>query len=250
MTSESDGARIRAKAHGGVAVQTYARIAGFLFLATFVAGGFGEGYAPAQLIVSNDAAATVANLRAHEILYRISFATYLVEALCDIALALIFYVLLKPVSRGLALLAAFFGVLSTALYAACEIFYFGLPHLLLVGGDTYLKAFSHDQIDSLVLLSLKLFSYGAGLFLIFYGMGWIIRGWLMILSGYFPKLLGLLMIVGGLGFVARTLTIVLAPQYSSNVMLMLLIPGGVLLGLWLLVHGVDANKWQAKLAAP
>ena len=114
----------------------------------------------------------------------------------------------------------------------------------------YLKTFTSAQLDTLVLLSLKLFGYGAGLFLIFYGTGWIVRGWLMILSGYFPKLLGLLMIVGGLGFVARTLTIVLAPQYSSNVMLMLLIPGGGLLGLWLLVRGVDPDKWRAKLTAP
>ena len=125
--------------HARNSIQTYARVAGLLFLITFVAGGFGEGYAPAQLIVANDAAATVANLKAHDFLYRLSFAAYLVEALCDIAIALIFYILLKRVSHGMALLAALFGVLSTALYASCEIFYFGLPQLLLRGSD-YLKA--------------------------------------------------------------------------------------------------------------
>ena len=41
-------------------VQRYARIAGLLFLISLVAGGFGEAYAPSRLIVSNDAAATVA----------------------------------------------------------------------------------------------------------------------------------------------------------------------------------------------
>lgn len=230
-----------------IAIKAYARAAGFLFIVTIVAGGFGEGYVPGQLIVSGDAAATVANLQAHDGLFRLSFAAYLAEALCDIALALIFYVLLKPVSRGMALMAAFFGILSTALYAACEIFYFGLPHLLLSGAP-YLDSFTPAQRDTLVLLSLKLFNYGAGLFLIFYGTAWIIRGWLMVRSGYFPKLLGFLMILGGLGFVAMTLTSVLAPQYSSNVMLMLIAPGGVLLGLWLLVRGVDANKWQARMA--
>ena len=229
----------------GAAVQTYARIAGFLFLTSIVAGAFGEGYAPSVLGASTDAAATVANLRANELLHRLSFAAYLVEAACDISIALIFYILLRPVSRGLALLAGFFGILSTATYACCELFYFALPHLLLSDAD-YLHAFTPDQIAALVLLSFKLFAYGAGLFLVFYGLGWIIRGWLMIKSGYFPALLGVLMIVGGVGFAARTLSQVLAPQLSSPIMLLLMAPGGVLLGLWLLVRGVNVAKWQAR----
>ena len=228
------------------AIGAYSRFAGLFFVVSIVAGGFGEGYAPGALIAANDASATVANLQAHEMLYRLSFAAYLAEALCDIALAVIFYVLLKPVSRGLALMAAMFGVLSTALYAACEIFYFALPHLLLTG-QPYLASFTSAQIATLTLLSFKLFNFGAGLFLIFYGTAWILRGWLMIRSGYFPKLLGALMIIGGLGFVARTLTSVLAPQFGSMYMLMLLIPGGVLLALWLLIRGVDREKWCARL---
>src|SRR6185295_12363796 len=122
-------------------VQTYARTAGVLFLVSIIAGGFGEGYAPNVLIHGNDAAATVAALKAQEPLFRLSFAAYLVEAICDIAIALIFYILLRPVSRGLALLAAFFGILSTATYAFCELFYFALPHLLLSDAD-YLRTFT------------------------------------------------------------------------------------------------------------
>jgi hypothetical protein len=239
-TDKMDG-----QAEGRKSVQAYARVAGLLLLVSLVAGGFGEGYAPSQLIVANDATATVANLHDHEMLYRLSFAAYLIEALCDIAIALIFYVLLRPVSRGLALLAAFFGVLSTALYAACEIFYFGLPRLLLAN-HPYLQAFSPDQIHGMALVSLTLFNSGAGLFLVFYGVAWVIRGWLMIRSQYFPTLLGLLMIIGGLGFAARTFAIVLMPQYATGMLLFLMAPGGVLLALWLLVRGVNLAKWEAK----
>ena len=228
-------------------VQAWARIAGFLFVVTIFAGGFGEGYAPAQLVVSNDAAATVANLKAHDLFYRLSFACYLIEALCDVAIAVIFYVLLKPAGRVLALMTVFLGLLSTALYAACEIFYFGLPQLLL-RGSSYLSTFTPQQLGTLTLLSLKLFNYGAGLFLVFYGTGWIIRGALMIHSGYFPKVLGLLMIVGGLGFVVSTILEVLAPQYSSPYLLFAFAPGGILLALWLLIRGIDVDKWQEKAA--
>ena len=50
------------------------------------------------------------------------FAGYLVEAVCDVALSLILYVLLRPVHKDLALLAAFFGLVGTAAFAACELF--------------------------------------------------------------------------------------------------------------------------------
>jgi hypothetical protein len=233
---------------GARTVQAYARTAGLLFLITIAAGGFGEGYAPGVLISANDAAATVANLKANAFLYRLSFAAYLIEALCDITIAVIFYILLRPVSRGLALLAAFFGVLSTATYAVCELFYFGLPQILLRDAE-FLKTFSPEQIQTLTLLSVKWFGYGAGLFFVFYGTGWIIRGWLMIRSGYFPKILGLLMIIGGSGFVARTFTQVLAPEYATNYLLFALAPGGILLGLWLLIRGVNVTTWEAKAIA-
>src|SRR5689334_9751077 len=153
----------------GRSAQTYARVAGVLLLVSIVAGGFGEGYAPSVLIHGDDAAATVAALKTQEPLFRLSFAAYLVEAACDIAIALFFYILLSPVSRALALLAAFFGIISTATYAFCQLFYFALPHLL-VSGAGYLAVFTPEQIAALTLLSMKLFSYGAGLFLVFYGL--------------------------------------------------------------------------------
>src|SRR5437763_14467060 len=105
-------------------VQTYARIAGVLFLVSVVAGGFGEAYVPSKIIVSADATATAKNIHAFDSLFRLGFAVYLVEAVCDIALALVLYVLLRPVRKELALLAAFFGLVSTALFAVAELFYF------------------------------------------------------------------------------------------------------------------------------
>jgi uncharacterized protein DUF4386 len=128
------GRRARARA---TSVQTYARIAGVLFLLSFVAGGFGEAYVPSKLIVSGDATATANSIHALGSLFRWGFAGYLVEATCDIALTLIFYVLLSPASKGLALLAAFFGLVGTAEFAAAEIFY--LAPSLILGGAGYLK---------------------------------------------------------------------------------------------------------------
>ncbi len=229
------------------AVQTYARVAGVLFLLSFVAGGFGEAYVPSRLIVSGNAAATAANFKALDSLFRMGFIGYLVEATCDLAIALIFYALLRPVQKDVSLLAAFFGILSTTLFAVAELFYFAAS--LIVGGAGYLKTFSPDQLNTLALLSLKVYALGAGIFMAFYGIGWVLRGYLIFRSGYLPKVLGILMAIGGLGFIARNIALVLAPGYASEWLLLLLFPGGVALAVWLLTKGVDVPKFEAKAAA-
>ena len=227
-------------------VQRYARIAGVLFLLSMVAGGFGEAYVPSKLIVSGDAAATAANLRNFDFLYRLGFASFLIESLCDTALALILYVLLKPVNKQLSLLAAFFGLMATSTFAFAELFYFA-PQLIL--GRAYLNTFTPDQINSLVLLSLKFYGYAGMLFTAYYGMAWIVRSYLIFRSSYLPKFLAVLMAIGGIGFVVRNFLLTLAPAYASDVLLMLMFPGGLIMTVWLLVKGVNVQKWNAKVNA-
>jgi len=227
-------------------VQTYARIAGVLFLLSFVAGGFGEAYVPSKLIVSADAAATAANINAFGLLFRMSFASYLVEAVCDIGLTLILYVLLAPVRKDLSLLAAFFGLVGTAVYGVAELSYFAAS--LILGGADYLKTFSPDQLNTLALLSLKLYEYGGGIFMVLYGVPSILFGYLMFQSGYFPKVLGVLLALGGLGFVTRSFALVLAPAYPSSFLLLPEVLAALSLTPWLLVRGVDVPKWEEKAA--
>src|SRR5512140_1292449 len=241
--ANDDDRRARARA----AVQGYARTAGVLTLLSFVAGGLGEAYIPSKLIVSADAVATAANIRSSEFLFRVGFAGYLVEATCDIALSLIFYVLLRPVRKDLALLAAFFGLIGTALFGAAELFYFVALHIL--GGADYLKTCAPAQLDTLALLSLKLFAFGGAIFTVFYGVAWVVRGYLIFRSGYLPRFLGVLLVLGGLAFVIRNFALVLAPAYASRSLLLVALPGGLALMVWLLVKGVDVPKWEAKAAS-
>jgi hypothetical protein len=83
------------------------------------------------------------------------------------------------------------------------------------------------------------------IFTAYYGMAWIVRAYLIFRSGYLPKFLGVLMAVGGIGFVVRNVALILAPAYASNVFLMLMFPGGLILTFWLLWKGVDVAKWKA-----
>ena len=226
-------------------VQRYARVAGVLFLISLIAGGLGEAYIPSRIIAA-DAANTAANLKNYEFLFRLGFATFLTESLCDITLIMIMYFLLAPVNKRLSLLAALFGLTGTVLFAAGELFYFA-P--LVLGGGAYLKTFSVDQLNTFTLLSLKFYGYAGMIFTVYYGMAWIVRGYLMFSSSYFPKFLGILMAIGGAGFVARNFAMILAPAYASDIFLMMMFPGGLVLMAWLLIKGVNVPEWQAKLNA-
>jgi hypothetical protein len=225
-------------------MQRYARVAGVLFILTLVFGYFGEAYAPGRFIVSGDAAATAHNIMTSPMLYRVGFASYLIEALCDIALAWIFYVLLRAVNRELALLSAFFGLVSTAVYAVAELFYFAA--LIILRNATALAAFSPDQLNALALLSLKISANCGWIFLAFYGVPSVLRGYLIYRSGYFPKFLGVLLLIAGVGFIAKDFLAVLAPAYASDVLLLPMFLAILSLMVWFLFKGVNADGWERR----
>ena len=222
-------------------IQTYARLAGVLFLISILAGGFGEGWLPSRMIVSGDAVATAENFRTHEMLFRFGFAAFLIESLCDTGLSLVMYVLLRPVRKDIALAAAFFGLMATSTFAFSQVFHFA--PLLILSGSGYLKTFTPAQLESLAYLSLRISSYAGMLFTAYYGVAWVLRGYLIVRSGYLPKVLGVVMGIGGFGFITRNFLLILAPAYAPFFLLALLFPGGIALTIWLLVKGVDVRKW-------
>jgi hypothetical protein len=83
-----------------------ARLAGFLYLVIVVASIVAHGYVPSRLMVPGDAAATANNILASEPLFRIGIASELVILLSEIVLSIVLYILLKPVSKTLSLVAA------------------------------------------------------------------------------------------------------------------------------------------------
>jgi hypothetical protein len=215
-----------------------------LGLLSFVGGGFGEAYVPSVLIVSANATATARNIVASEFLFRLGFAGYLVEALCDVGLTWVLYVLLRPVHRDLALLTVCFRLISTAGFAMGEVLYFAASPIL--GGADYLKAFSPDQLNTLALLFVKVGGHGGVVFSMFYGVACVFLGYLVFRSGFLPRVLGALLALGGVGFAARTFVSVLAPSYASPLYFAPAALAWLLLTLWLLVRGVDVRKWQER----
>ncbi len=164
-------------------------------------------------------------------------------------LALIFYVLLRPVSKNLALLAVFFNLVELAIDAANKLSLFAA--LFLLGDADYLKAFEPHQLHALAYLALKSHDYGFGISLVLFGFVCLILGYLLFRSGYFPKTLGVLMTLAGLSYLTNSFTLFLAPTYAAMIfpILVLAFIGETSFCLWLIVKGVNVPKWEAKASA-
>jgi len=105
------------------------------------------------------------------LLFPVSVAVEQIWLVCAVAVALILYVLLRPVSKTLALLAAFFNLVSIAVEGVATVTLFAA--LFFYGGSGYLKAFEPNQVHALAYLSLKLYDYGFAYFsaVAFFSMG-------------------------------------------------------------------------------
>ncbi len=207
-----------------------------------MAGSIGEAIVPNMLVVPGDAATTAQNITTNDLLFRLGFVAYIVEALTDVALTFFLYVLLRPVRGNLAFSSVLFRLMATATFAFGEIFYFA--QILILRGDAYLNTFSTQQLQTLALLSFNVYGASGSLSTIFYGTGSIILGYLIWRSGYLPRIIGALWVIGGFGFVIATLVFFIAPAYASFLLTLPMIIALVALGLWLLVKGVALAKWK------
>jgi hypothetical protein len=231
-----------------ISPQIYARTAGVLYLVNIACGLFGEAIARGHLVVAGNAAATAHNIVASDFLFRCGIAGDLVMHLTDIPMAVIFYVLLRPVSRDFSLLAALFGMIQTAILGANKLNL--VTVLLLLGGSNYLKAFDPNQVQALASLSLSLHEFGFSVGLIFFGASCLVTGYLMYRSEYFPKALGGLQAVAGICYLINSFSLILFPALADKLFPAILLPAFVgELGtcLWLLVKGVNVIKWNERV---
>jgi hypothetical protein len=230
-----------------ISPQTYARIGGLLYLIIIVAGGFAEGFVRSRLIVSGDAAATAKNIMASEWMWRLAFAGEMTTYACAIPLVLIFYVLLSPVNRNLALLAVFFNLVSIAIEGINALSHFA--PLLILGSADYLKSFDLHQLQALALLFVNFHAYGFAISLAIFSFVLLLEGYLIFNSGYFPKAIAVLVAIAAFCYLTNSFALFLAPAFQAKIFPTILIPsfiGELSLCLWLIVMGVDVPKWEEK----
>lgn len=141
------------------------------------------------------------------------FVANLIATASYIAVTLLLYDLFKPVNRSLSLLAAFFSLVG------CTVGALNLFHL------------APFRISPLV----------------FFGLYCLLIGYLILRSTFLPRTLGALMAFGGLGwltFLSPPLANYLSPYNLGPGIL-----GEGALTLWLLVVGVNDQRWKEQASA-
>jgi len=197
------------------------------------------------IVVSGDAAATANNILAHEPLYRLGFAIGLIGTALYVAVTALFYGLFKPVNKSIALLAAFFSLVGCAIQASGSLFQ--AAPLVVLGGSHYLSVFKLEQLQALALMFLNLNVQAGYTEIIFFGLFDIVIGYLIFRSTFLPRFLGVLMMIAGLGWLTF-LSPALATHLSPYVDVLGFI-AELFLMLWLLVMGVNVQRWKEQASA-
>ena len=225
--------------------RSWARIAGLCESLEGAACAYGQVIILGRLIVFGSAASTAANVLAHERLLWVGFASSVVAVGLHLAWAALFYELFKPVSKRIARLAAFVILVGCAIQALTCVLY--IAPLAVLKGATSLGAFTGEQLQALALTLFKINGQAFDTYLIFFGAWCVLNGYLIFKSTFMPRILGILLAISGVGWM-----IFLCPPFAHSVfhyIAMASALGEIPLQLWLLIMGVNSEKWQEQASA-
>ncbi|MFD4932548.1 DUF4386 domain-containing protein [Peribacillus butanolivorans] len=225
----------------------YSRVAGFGLLLMAILAMFSNFSVFNGLIISDDAATTANNIITNEMLFRSGFISFVIVLILDVLLAWALYVLLKPVNKNLAMLAAWFRLVYTAIFGiALHNF---LNVLQLLSGTEYLTVFTTDQLQAQVMLLIDAFNNGWIIGLVFFGFHLFVVGYLIIKSGgYIPRMIGFLLVIASAGYLIDSFAHFLLPNYTDYKTIFLLVVavpgviGELSLAFWLLIKGVKVQQ--------
>ena len=225
--------------------QPYARFGSLLYLVIIIAGLIGEMMIRGTMVVGGDAAATAGRIAASPQLWRIGVAGDLLMHVCDVFVMWTIYILLRPVSRNLALLVLLLNLVQTAVLVANKMIL--LVPLFLLGNPLYAKAFDTAQLQAWSHLAIDIHAHGFGVGLIFFGFVLLIEGYLVRKSRFLPPLIGALLQLAGACYLINSVALLLAPDIAGLLFPAILVPSFVAemsFALWLLIKGVNVAEWE------
>jgi hypothetical protein len=215
-----------------------ARIAGVFYLIVALAGLFSLMYVPSQLVVENDALATVSNIKDSPLLYRTGIVSGLICQTSFIFLVLWLYKLLRHVNATASLAMLVFVVTSVPISFVNSLNEYAA--LVLLSNDSSLQGFTQGQLYAQIMIFRDLYYTGIQVVGIFWGLWLFPLGYLVYKSEMFPKLLGIMLMAGCFGYIIGFFVFNFLPGLSE-----IAVPGNILSALaefsflfYLLIKGV------------
>ncbi len=215
--------------------------AGFFYLA-YIATFIFATYVQEHPVAWGDAAATANNIASAEFMFRIGFMTELAAAAFFFLAAWSLYVLLSPVGKNTALLFLFLNAIGVAEQSQNTLMQFAA--LPLANGAGYLKVFSAPQLQAQALMFLNLKGAGFIVFNVAFALWLFPLAWLVIKSGFIPKILGMLLLLDGLCLLVWLVQMGLFPGYEkfTHPLFPVMFIAEFLFALWLLLVGARMRK--------
>ncbi len=211
-----------------------ARIAGLLYLILIPVGIFWFMYAPSVVRFADDMPATLDALGAHQTLFRISIATGLAMNAISVVLALMLYKLFSPVAKNAAVSMLALLAVGAAISLVTEM---TKVVIMMISHPEMAAIFSPAQQQYIVATLFELHHAGNNIAGVFWGLWLFPLGWLIVKSGFMPKMLGILLAVAGVGYVFDSFIYFTVPGFPI-VFANFTFLGEVSFTLWLVFRGV------------
>jgi len=159
----------------------------------------------------------------------------------DVVAALGLYVFLKPVNKSLSLMSAWFRLMHVAIYGSVLVNLLLIVYLYEMPSE--LSVMSTEAIKTHSMLFLNVYENGLMTGLVFFGLHFLILGYLIVKSEYIPRILGILLLISAVGYLINSFAAFLLPNYADykitmqQIIFLTAMVAELSLCLWLLIKG-------------
>jgi Domain of unknown function (DUF4386) len=231
-----------------------ALIAGIGYVLLFGLAIFANFFVREGLVVTDDAAASAANIADSNTLFRLGLVAFLAIFLIDIVVAWALHIVFRLQHHDLSLVAAWSRLVYTVLLGVAAIFFF--QALVFYDSATVAEVMTAAERNAQAYVGLELFNSAWLIGLAAFGLHLIVLGFLVDRSTRTPRRLGLLMMVAGLAYIVDTTAHAVLANYADHAdtfLMMVAVPSVVAegwFGLWLLTRAHRGRTAGVSLSHP
>ena len=205
-----------------ISLSQAARIVGISFIISFILVVFVGNFILPNFVNPGDTETLANDIKDNEQLFNIAVVGYLIILALDAAIALGFFILLKPTNKILASLSGNFRLLYVAIMVISVI----------------ALAFQFIGVSSYG--TIKLIGY------LFFTCHILVTGYTVFISGYIPRIFGVLLIIAFFSYVLAFYVSFLVPEALLMIFMLFMIIGELSLSLWLVLKGGKIPKLISK----